>query len=131
MMPWLKVGAGLVVVLAIWGALRWVNTTLDKAERTEVAEARVLEVEREKVELAKTFAAAAEINRGIGEDLAAFRAEESKRAEEWRQRLGSISLMREVKHVDPKTGVTTTRRERDPVQYRRLFNEAVTGTTDP
>lgn len=130
-MIWFKVLGGLLVLAAVLGAVRWVSNTLDKAERAEAAEARVIQVEREKVELAKTFAAAAAINRGIGEDLAAFRAEESKRAEEWRQKLGSISLMREVKHVDPTTGVTTTRRERDPVQYRRLFNEAVTGAPDP
>lgn len=130
-MLWLKLAGGLIVLLAIAGAVRWVSNTLEKAEGYEAAIARVAEVEREKVELAESFAASAKINREIGADLAAFRDEESKRAEEFRQRLGSISLMREVKHVDPKTGVTTTRRERDPVQYQRMFNEAVTGTPDP
>jgi hypothetical protein len=124
-MLWLRIAGGLVVLLAIAGAVTWCAHTLEKARGYEAAVARADQAEREKVELAKTFAAAQADDVGIAGDLRAFRAEEAARADEWRKKLGAHPITQEVHHDPNPDGTCPPTRERDPTHYRELFNEAV------
>lgn len=114
--------------LALLG-LAWYEIGVHKkAARVEAAEARVLEVEREKVALAKTFADSVERDVKIAGEIASFRAEQAVNANEFRGLLGQKPLVREV-HREIN-GKTVTVRERDPHRYRCLHNLAVAGIPD-
>ncbi len=127
-MLYAKLIGGLIVLALLAGAVRWVSNTVEKAERTEQAEARVTEVEREKVELAKTFADAQKADTTVAAELAGFRADQAASANEFRGLLTRKLLTREVPRVDPTTGADVPCIQRDPHRYRCMHDLAVTGT---
>lgn len=124
-MIWAKVIGGLVILALTFGAVRWVANTIEKANERDAAVARVAEVEREKADLARTFASAQAGDLAIADELRAFRAEESDRAVEWRKKLGAKPITYEVPRDANPDGTCPPVRVRDPVRYRSLFDEAV------
>lgn len=121
---WIYIAAAAVIA----GALYYEIGVHKKAARVEAAEARVVQVEREKVALAKTFADSVERDVKIAGEIASFRAEQAVNANEFRGLLGQKPLVREVPREI--NGQTVTVRERDPHRYRCLHNLAVTGIPD-
>lgn len=130
-MLWFKLGAGLVVLLALAGAARWLSNTIERANERDAAVARVAAVEKEKADLAATFASAQRADVDIAADLAQFRAGLADELTDFSQRIKAKPLTREVVPRDTSNGIPEPCRERDPVRYRGLFNAAVAGTAAP
>lgn len=121
------------VYLAVAGLLAgavWYQVALHKkAARVDAAEQRADDAEKRALNIAETAAKAAAQERETAATMAAVRGELSAQAQAFREALARKPLVLEVPRVDPKTGQTVTCRERDPVRYRELFNQAVTGAT--
>lgn len=100
-----------------------------KAARVDEAEAKTAAAEQRALDIAEAATKAAAVNQGINLALAEFRSELGTQSLTFRQALSARPITREI--VREVNGVTTTCRERDPVRYRELFNQAVTGTTNP
>lgn len=106
------VGVSLVVFLAWRVSLSFSQGETIKAQSEQIA----------------TLGAAMERDARAARELATYRGELAEFAQGFRDELASKPITREVvKYVDKTTGETVTCRERDPVRYRELFNEAVAG----
>lgn len=116
-------------VLAIIGCGLRYHHVAAKAARVDAAETKAVAAEQRALDIAENATKAAAVNRGISQDLATFRSELSAQSLTFNQALTSRPLTREI--VREVNGVTTTCRERDPVRYRELFNQAVTGAANP
>lgn len=73
---------------------------------------------------------AAETNRQIASDLAAFRNEQTDFSQSFRDELSKRNITKEIRYVT-KDGETVTCTQRDPARYLELFNSAVSGTANP
>ncbi len=86
--------------------------------------------EKEFAATVKSMADAAQTNREISADLAAFRSEQAQSTASFRDELAKRNITREIRYVT-KEGAEAVCVQRDPARYRELFNQAVTGTPGP
>ncbi len=100
-----------------------------KANRVDVAEAKAEAAEKRALDIAETAAKAAAQERGINEALSLFRGDLATQSQSFREALTRKPLVHEV--TREVNGVQVTCSERDPVRYRELFNQAVTGVASP
>lgn len=124
-----KIVAALVLLTALAGAGAWAVHIIHKASERDAAVARVAQVEREKVDLAKTFATAQAADVTIAAELAELRAQRAADSLEFRGLLTRKPLVTQVPHES--NGQTFTCPERDAHRYRCLHNRAVNGKADP
>ncbi len=112
------IGIGAVVAAALLGFLWWrVSLSFSQGEQIEEQRDHITSLE-----------AAAARDQRTANEIATFRGQQFDFNKAWHEDLDSKPLTHEVQpHVDPKTGKCEPHRERDPVRYRVLFNEAVTG----
>jgi hypothetical protein len=122
----IKAIAGIVLLAALAGAGYWCVQTIHKANERDAAVARVAQVEKEKTDMAKSFADASAANVSIAGELAALRTEMAKRLGKFSQALTSQPLTLEVPR-ETALDAAEPCRARDPVRYRELFNQAVAG----
>jgi hypothetical protein len=122
---WLYVAAAIMLS----GFIGYGIHIVKKANRAEAAEEALDEARKQFAADVSRLSKAAETNRQIASDLAEFRDQQSTASESLRAEIAKRNITREV--TREVNGVTTTCRERDPVRYRELFNQAVTGTANP
>lgn len=127
----IRLYAALAAIALLIGAGVYVVQLQKKADRVDAAELRADEAEKRALDIAETAAKAAAQDRKIAADLAAYREELGSQSLLFSQALTRKPLVVEVSRVDPQTGQSVTCRERDPVRYRCLHNQAVTGVADP
>jgi hypothetical protein len=116
-MSYLRIGLAIAAALALAWLAHRVSLSFSQAD--------TIEAQGEQID---TLNYARLRDTRIARELGVFRSQQSDWMRAFHDELGKKPLTKKVPpHVDPKTGAIEPCVVRDPVLYRRLFNEAVTG----
>ena len=131
--PWKLIGIGVAALILVYGAVRIgqaIGNTIERANKYDETQKKYDELTTNYRQTVDRFTKAAADDLETGRQLAALNSKFDAQEKSFDDYVRSHPLTKDVKHVDPQTGVTNTCRERDPAVYRVRYNAGVDGV-DP
>jgi predicted NBD/HSP70 family sugar kinase len=128
--PWWLIGYGVVALVLVFAFVRigqGISRTLERANKYDETQRKLDAVEAAYTTAVDRFTKAAADDAHTNGVLTAFGSRLDASAAEIVAAVKASKVIREVSHVDEKSGATVSCRERDPAIYRLHFNAAVDG----